>query len=242
MIRSIWVGLNLVAATVILSTWLFIRAAFGADEKVFDKLSRLWTSWILKRSGVTIHVEGLENVRLDAPQIFLSNHQSWYDVFALVTVIPKRCRFVGKKELLYIPVFGQAWKVLGHISVDRQDRAAAIRALDEAGELIRRDASSIVIFPEGTRSPDGRLLPFKKGGFMLALRTGVDIVPVGVSGGRAIMPKGKWRIRSGPIIVRFGEPIPMRDWSLDRREELMAEVRSRIESLLDSPVTTPRTS
>src|SRR5690606_15934022 len=133
------------------------------------------------------------------------------------------------KELARIPLFGTAWQAAGHISVDRSDRASAIQSLDEAGRLLRKDNSSVVIFPEGTRSPTGELLPFKKGAFMLALRTGVDIIPVAVLGTRRIQPKGGWRIRSGRIILRFGEPIPVAQYSEAERDDLIELVRSRIQ-------------
>lgn len=235
MIRTLLVTVLGALASLYYGSSFILRSIVRPDPRAYDRITRRWAACILKVSGVRLRVEGLEHVRMDAPQIFLPNHQSWFDVFALITVIPKRYRFVGKKELEKIPVFGRCWRTGGHISVDRKDRVAAIAALDAAGEVIRRDASSIIIFPEGTRSRDGRLLPFKKGGFMLALRTGVDIVPVAILGSRAILPKGKWRIRSGPIIVRFGEPIASAEWSVAQRDELVAEVRARIEAMLAEP-------
>ena len=238
MIRTLWVAITGTLATLFYGLPIIVTSFFRPNERMYDRLTRRWSKFILRRSGVSLYAEGLDHVALDAPQIFLSNHQSLYDVFALVNLIPKRYRFVGKKELERIPIFGQSWKAAGHISLDRKDRAAAIRALDAAGEVIRNDASSVVVFPEGTRSPDGNLLPFKKGAFMLALRTGVDIVPVAVLGSRAVLPKGKWRIRGGPIIVRFGEPIRTAEWPIAQRNELMAEVRARIEELLARPAPT----
>ncbi|HWV57708.1 MAG TPA: lysophospholipid acyltransferase family protein [Longimicrobiales bacterium] len=235
MIRTIWVTVLGSLATVVYGFWGIATTYATRDPHIFERLARRWARFILRRSGVRVHVEGLEHVDIGKPQIFMANHQSWYDVFALLSEIPKRYRFVGKKELEKIPVFGTCWKLAGHISIDRGDRIAAIRALDEAGEVIRRDASSVVIFPEGTRSRDGNMLPFKKGGFMLALRTGVDVVPVAILGSRAVLSKGKWRIRGGPIILRFGEPIRTAEMSVDERDSLMAEVRSRIEAMISRP-------
>ncbi|MBX6364620.1 MAG: 1-acyl-sn-glycerol-3-phosphate acyltransferase [Gemmatimonadetes bacterium] len=235
MIRSLWVGLNLIVSTVLIGLLVIVCALLRVKGRIYDFASRAWARWLLWASGTPVYVEGLENVRLDEPQVFVSNHVSWYDVFALAAKIPKRYRFVAKKELERIPLFGTAWKVAGHVSVDRGDRASAIRSLDQAGRLIREDNSSVVIFPEGTRGTGGELLPFKKGAFMLALHNGVDLVPVGVLGTQRILPKRGLRIRSGPILVRFGEPISTAGYDESTRDALMAEVRARIDELRSRP-------
>ncbi|MGH7460869.1 MAG: lysophospholipid acyltransferase family protein, partial [Longimicrobiales bacterium] len=141
-------------------------------------------------------------------------------------------RFVAKEELGRIPIFGRAWRTAGHISVNRGDRMQAIRVLEQFGDVVRNDNSTIVIFPEGTRSRTGDLLPFKKGAFMLALHTHIDIVPTAVVGSRAILKKGDSRVHSGRIIVRFGEPIPTVGYNEENRDHLIALVRSRIEIML----------
>ncbi len=235
MIRTIWAYLNLFVGTVVLATITVVAALLRIRGRIYDWTGRTWGKWMLWASGVRVYIEGLENVNRDRPQIFAANHVSWYDVWALAARIPKRYRFVAKKELAAIPLFGQAWKAAGHISIDRSNRSSAIASLDEAGRRLRRDNSSVVIFPEGTRSPTGELLPFKKGAFMLALRTGVEIVPVAVLGTRRILPKGGWRIRSGPIILRFGAPIPTEEYDESTRDELIARVRGEVEEMLAEP-------
>ena len=235
MIRTIWAYLNLFVGTVVLATITVVAALLRIRGRIYDWTGRTWGKWMLWASGAPVYIEGLENVNRDRPQIFAANHVSWYDVWALAARIPKRYRFVAKKELAAIPLFGQAWKAAGHISIDRSNRSSAIASLDEAGRRLRRDNSSVVIFPEGTRSPTGELLPFKKGAFMLALRTGVEIVPVAVLGTRRILPKGGWRIRSGPIILRFGAPIPTEEYDESTRDELIARVRGEVEEMLAEP-------
>jgi 1-acyl-sn-glycerol-3-phosphate acyltransferase len=237
MIRTIWVYLNilisviLIAGTVVLTSLLRVR-----NLRVYDWATRDWSRWILRAAGVRVEIVGLENVRLDEPQIFASNHVSWFDVWALAASIPKRNRFVAKKELEKIPLFGRAWKAAGHISVDRGDRRSAIQSLQQAGERLHRDNISVVIYPEGTRSRSGELGEFKKGAFMLALHTGVEIVPVAILGTRRIMPAGAWRIRAGRIILRFGKPIRTSEYNMSRRNDLIDEVRHQIESMLAAPV------
>ncbi len=239
-IRSVWVALNLLVSTILLSSMVVVAALFRYKGGIYDWAARTWSKWIIWSSGSHVVVEGMEYIRGDRAQIIASNHQSWFDVWALAAIIPKRYRFIAKEELRRIPLFGLAWSSAGHISVNRQDRSQAIKALDEAAELMRDDHSAVVIFPEGTRSPTGELLPFKKGAFMMALRTGIEIVPAAVLGSRAVQKKGDWRVRPGRIIVRFGPPVDSSKYDEAHREELMLAVRERIEQMLHAPVTKER--
>jgi 1-acyl-sn-glycerol-3-phosphate acyltransferase len=230
-ILSVWVWANLVVATIGLSALTVVFSWFRASMEYFDWTNRTWARWMLRVSGVRVHVEGGENAPAGKPKIFVSNHCSWFDVFALSASLPGRCRFVAKKELTRIPVFGRAWQVAGHICVDRGDRQSALRSLEEAGNLMRANSSGVIIFPEGTRSPDGNLLPFKKGAFMLALHTGVDIVPIGVSGSGDILRKGGFLVKPGIITIRIGQAIPVADYGFENRDGLMKHVRAEIERL-----------
>ncbi len=241
MIRTLWLELNIGVATFLLGSLVIVASLFGVRGNVYWWASRTWSRWLIWSTGCRVTVEGVENIAADRPQVIASNHVSHVDVISLAANIPKRFRFVAKKELARIPLFGTAWKAAGHISVDRGDRASAVASLDAAGRLIRQDYSAVVIFPEGTRSITGELQPFKKGAFMLALRTGVEIVPAAVLGTRRILPKGAWRLRSGPVIVRFGAPIDTTHYDEESRDALIDVVRSRIEQLLDAPpaVTAP---
>ncbi|MGQ0813713.1 MAG: lysophospholipid acyltransferase family protein [Gemmatimonadota bacterium] len=234
-VRTIWTYLNGVVATFVLSSMVVIGSLLRHRGGLYEWIARSWGAWIIWASGVKVIVEGAENLRLERAQIIASNHQSWYDVFALAAILPKRFRFIAKAELRRIPLFGLAWASAGHISIERQDRSQAINALDKAGELVRSDNSAIMIFPEGTRSPSGQLQPFKKGAFMLALRTGLEIVPAAVIGSRAVQKKNDWRVHSGNIIVRFGEPIDSSHFDEAHREQLTRLVRERIGALLDHP-------
>lgn len=236
MIRTAWAMLVSAIATVLFASGTVIGALLGVRRGGFyDGCTRYWSHWILWASGIRVHVEGVENIPADQPEIIVSNHFSWMDIPAIATAVPKRTRFVAKKELERIPLFGLAMVRAGHISIDRQDRGAAIESLERAGAALRSDNSSVVIFPEGTRSPTGELQNFKKGAFMLALHTGVNVVPTAVVGAYDVLPKYHWRLRRGPIIVRFGEPIPMAGYHPDNRDELVRLVRERIQALLDEP-------
>ena len=234
MIRTLWVWIFGAIATMSLSSLVVIGSLVGAPARLYTWIARTWGRVLLWAGGVQVEVQGAEHLRTDRPQIIASNHVSWFDVFALAAKVPNKFRFVAKEELGRIPVFGRAWRTAGHISVNRRDRMQAIRALEHFGDIVRQDNSTIVIFPEGTRSPNGQLLPFKKGAFMLALHTHVDIVPTVVVGSRAIQKKGDWRVHSGRIILRFGEPIPTVGYDEDNRDHLIALVRSRIEHMLQT--------
>jgi len=190
-------------------------------------VARLWSWLILKtyrvRSSVVLHPEGSSR----RPAVYVANHQSQFDIPALALAMPVDFRMVAKRELLYIPIFGWALWLAGFIFIDRGDRDRAIRSLDRAVRTIHR-GTSIVVFAEGTRSPDDRLLPFKKGGFILALQAGVPIVPVSIRGGGQVMPKGSLSVRPGTIEVVFGAPVSTSTYTLATQDALIAAVRDRI--------------
>lgn len=236
-IRSIWFWLATVVVTGAFSSAVVIASFVGGRAPFYSWIARTWSHLVIRLAGSRIRVEGEENAPAGTPRIYVSNHQSWFDVWALAAGLPGHVRFVAKKELARIPIFGRAWRVAGHICVDRSDRQAAVRSLDDAGELIRSDASGVIIFAEGTRSATGELQPFKKGAFMLALHTGVDIVPVAIIGTRHVLPKGSFRITPGTITIRIGSPIPTADYGSDTRDALMRRTRETLLDLLsDRPV------
>jgi 1-acyl-sn-glycerol-3-phosphate acyltransferase len=233
LIRSVWVVLVLLVVTPPLSLVVIVRSFLpGRSVRIYEGIPRFWARLMLRVSGVDVTAIGLHNVAPGRPQIILCNHVSWYDVLALTVVIPKRYRFIGKSELARVPLWGRAWQASGHIAIDRSDTRDAVASLDRAGQVVREDRSAIIIFPEGTRSPTGALQPFKKGAFMLALHTGIELLPTAVQGTRAILPRDSWRVRPGRIIVRFGAPIETAAYAVEQRDDLIARARSEIDSLL----------
>lgn len=190
-------------------------------------VGRNWVRWILKSCGIRVVVEGLENVDPRRPQVFMSNHQSVFDIGAIVTTVPVDFRFVAKRELTRIPFFGWALALGGHVIVDRGNRARAIASLDRAARQIAR-GTNVIIFPEGTRSPTGELQNFKKGGFHLALAAQVPVVPVTVSGSTRITPKRSLRVESGEVKIVYGKPIPTEGMTAEDRFALADMVREGI--------------
>lgn len=190
-------------------------------------LSRPWAGVILGLSGVQVRVEGMSRIPRDRPVIYISNHQSHFDVLALTRALPGQYRVVAKKELFAIPVFGWALWLAGFIKIDRSDRDKAFRSLDVAARKIAR-GRSVLIFAEGTRSRDGSLRPFKKGAFVLAIKSACPIVPLSISGSRAVLPSGSLRIERGTIDLVVGEPIESADYRLENKEDLMEAVRKAV--------------
>jgi 1-acyl-sn-glycerol-3-phosphate acyltransferase len=216
--------------TVILGLTAMVLCILVPGGRAFGPPMRLWAHLVLGAAGVRVRVSGAGP---STPCVFIANHQSQLDIPALVRALPSSVRFIAKKELLYVPIFGWALWLAGFVFVDRRDRDKAIRSLETAARRVRA-GTPILVFAEGTRSPDGRLLPFKKGGFLLAMQAGVAIVPVTLRGGTEVLPKGSLRIRPGRIEVVIGDPIDTTRYSFETRDALIAAVRGRIEAGLTS--------
>lgn len=233
MIRSLWVyvwgslATFWVGSGVVLHGMLKTRAL----PRVCAAAPRRWSAAILRAAGTRVELEGAENLRADAPQVLVANHESFFDVFTLAVHLPVDYRFVAKEELGRIPIFGKAWRTCGHISINREDRNAAVGSLDEAGRRIQEENLTIIMFPEGTRSTTGKLGRFKKGAFVLALQMGVPVVPVGIVGSRTVLPKSGWPVRRGTIRIRIGTPIPVEGLAMADRDRLMQQAWDEIARL-----------
>ena len=232
MIRTLWTAVVALAALAWWAPIVIWEARRGRkDDEWYVAITRRWVRSVIWASGCPIKVHGRGHIRPGVPQVVAANHISWFDVFALAAVIEEPYHFVAKKELQKIPLFGPALVAAGHIVIDRSNRERAIESLRAAGEKVRHSRGEVVIFPEGTRSRDGRLAPFKKGAFMLAAESRVAIVPTAVTGSYEIMPAGSWRIHPRTIHLHFLEPIPPEQVTAlvaDGPEPLMDLVRARI--------------
>jgi 1-acyl-sn-glycerol-3-phosphate acyltransferase len=166
----------------------------------------------------------MDHLKGEGPFIFMSTHQGYYDVFALLGHLPFQFKWLVKKELFSVPFLGWTMATAGYINIDREGTRKTVEALNEAAQKIR-EGMSIVIFPEGSRSPNGSIQPFKKGGFTLAIKSKVPIVPIAITGSRKIMPKDRLTVTSGEIRIRIGYPIETKDYSLKDRKPLMEKVK-----------------
>jgi 1-acyl-sn-glycerol-3-phosphate acyltransferase len=233
MLRTVWFFLVMVASTVWYGSGVVVAGVLGVKRRpggVYDRAAKRWAQKALWAAGIPYRVVGLDAVPLERPVVIASNHQSWFDIFLLAAVLPGSLRFVAKKELARVPVLGRAMRHAGHVFIDRQNRQAAFGAYDEAAQAIRAGISAVV-FPEGTRSRTGELLPFKKGPFVLAIAAGVPLVPVYCAGTFTLLPKGHWRIKAHPVALMFGLPIDTSGLGYEGREQLMVQTRAEIERL-----------
>ena len=219
----LWVPITVFATLLIALVWPFDRQC-----TLMHNICVLWARLVVAVSGVKVRVTGLQNVPRGQPVLFLSNHQGAFDIPALQSVLPVQFRWVAKKNLFKVPFVGWSMRLAGYISIDRENPAEAVKSMEEAAEKMSR-GSSVVIFPEGTRSETGALLPFKRGAFMLARKSGRPIVPVAISGTSGILKKGGFIVNPVRVTIAIGSPIPI--GSSDEKE-LRNMTKRQVEAML----------
>ena len=233
MIRFISLNAFIAIHTIILSTWCVLLAIFDRNGRMVHFYGAApWAKAILWVCGVKVIVKGLDNVESSVPRIYMTNHQSYFDILAVLACLPVDFKFILKKELVKIPIFGFAMKSARYIPIDRENPRKAIKSMNEAAEKIR-NGSSVLIFPEGTRSIDGRIQPFRPGGFHLALKSGCDLVPITIVNSHKIVPKGSLRIEKGSFTMNFDKPIPVKGYSRKDMDKLMNLVRETMISRMN---------
>jgi 1-acyl-sn-glycerol-3-phosphate acyltransferase len=227
MLRSIIIVAAALCITALAAACVVIINIFSAAEKHGRRIGRCWAKILLYISGVKIEIIGMENIVSGKPQILMANHQSDFDILICMAGIPLDFIWTAKKELFRIPVFGKAMRASGFIEIDRQDHEKAIKSLAQAAAKFQ-EGISVASFPEGTRSRDGQLLPFKQGMFYLALQTGIPIVPVSIIGSGKIMSKKSWQVNRGEIIMVIDKPVDVSGYTIETRASLMEKVRNII--------------
>ncbi|MDA8431117.1 MAG: lysophospholipid acyltransferase family protein [Geobacteraceae bacterium] len=220
--------------TALLALSASISTLFDSSGSCYAFHARLWARIGLILNNTPVALRGAEYLP-DGPFILMSNHQSNFDILALIAAIPRRIYWIAKKELFDIPIFGSSIRRGGYIPLDRSDGRKALKSMDTAAAIIRQ-GRSVVMFPEGTRSRDGHLLPFKRGGFMLAVRSGVPVIPVTINGSGKVNPSGLIELYSGRITVTLHPRVTVPDGMKKSEAEqwLMEEVRSVITSGLEN--------
>jgi 1-acyl-sn-glycerol-3-phosphate acyltransferase len=214
---------------------MLVSAIFGAKRHLYV-LGHIGVRLGLALAGIRVKVAGLEHVPRDRAAVYAANHQSNVDPPIIFDVVHPQLHILYKAEIDALPILARAFRYGGFIPVDRRNKEAALRSI-EVGAASIRAGNSFLIFPEGTRSRSAEMLPFKKGGFIMAIKAQAPIVPVAVQGGRDSMRRGSWMLRPVTVSVRVGAPIESTGVTLGRRDELIATTRQRIAALLaEGPV------
>jgi len=227
MLRSAWIIFASSIVTFVLSLLAIISGLISPYSNATNSIVRFWARSLLQISGIRIKVIGLDRIDPAQPYVFMSNHQSTFDIMTCLAVLPGAARFLAKKELFRIPVFAQGMKAVGMISIDRSNSKRARASLDQAVEEIKSGVS-VIIFPEGTRTRDGKIQPFKKGGFILAIKGGIPIVPIVLTGAMQIMQKKNLNLQKGSITIELLDPVDTHNFSYNQRNELIDSIRDRI--------------
>lgn len=223
---------SVILNTLVLAVVILAMAPFDKKGNLAHYIGKGWALLNIFLSGSRVAVRGKQTIVKSRNYILMSNHQSLFDVWVLIAKLPLQLRWIIKSEIRGIPVFGYALEQMGHIFVNRTTRKSALFGLKSAAKRIR-DGASVVVFPEGTRSEDGQLQKFQRGGSILANMTGAPILPVTINGSRFVLPKGTLALMPGRIEVIVGDLIDPSSFSDNGKDALLNAVKSAIEKNLD---------
>jgi 1-acyl-sn-glycerol-3-phosphate acyltransferase len=226
MIRTIALAVYFFLALVLVMPWLILWSLLTGSPDFMYAMAMKAVRLGNGIAGIRVRVEGLENIPAGVC-VFAANHISNVDPLAFVPAIPRRVSLLAKKELFRIPFLSAAMRLAKFVPVARRDPEAAAASVDTAVAHLK-EGLSFAVYPEGTRSPDGRLRPFKKGAFVMAIQAGVPVVPVSIAGAQHLMRKGDRAIHPGEVVVRFGPPVDASQFTMERRADLLARVESLV--------------
>jgi 1-acyl-sn-glycerol-3-phosphate acyltransferase len=215
-------------AAIPVSIIALLSAPIDRTGRTFHAMARLWSSMILWMFGIRVHTKGFEQLDASKRYIYVSNHASAFDIPAVIVGIPDDIRFILKKELTLVPIWGWALKYGHYITIDRGNARDAMKSLDEAAERMRQGAS-VILFGEGTRTRDGNLQSLKRGAFSLAVKAGMPVVPVTINNTFKILPRGSLRVNPADIEIVFDEPISIEGFDgREGEERLLKQVQAAI--------------
>ena len=227
MIRTTYIILWVVLTTIFWGLAAILTSFFTRTGNPVHIIARIWARGILLASRIKVTVNGLANIDPGQSYVYMANHQSNFDIPVLLAHLPVQFRWLAKAELFKIPIFGRAMRGAGYVKIDRFNQESAFESIKEAGSRMKNGVS-VMIFPEGTRSRDGKIRPFKKGGFIMAVDSGVPIVPVIMQGTRSIMEKSSLKINTGEVTMNIATPIATAGFTRDNKDDLIDSVRTAI--------------
>jgi 1-acyl-sn-glycerol-3-phosphate acyltransferase len=229
-IHTIIIYMWVIASTVVFGLLAILVSFFSKKGDGVHHIAQIWGRSITLVSGIRVTSTGVDPKFSGNSYIYMSNHQSNFDIPVLYSALPVQFRWLAKAELFRIPIFGNSMRCAGYISIDRSNRKSAFQSLVQATDMIR-NGTSVMIFPEGTRSTDGQLLPFKKGGFLLAVDAGVPIIPIKIYNTQKVMPKGRLLVRHHRVMIQIGSPIQTSGYTRKTKDDLIARVRDAMLSM-----------
>ncbi|HVN05205.1 MAG TPA: lysophospholipid acyltransferase family protein [Bryobacteraceae bacterium] len=221
----------IVLATILFGSMSLVASAFDKTGRTQHALARVWARVLLRVSGVRVHVEGLEKLQPDASYVLVANHRSYMDTPVVLAHIPLQFRFFAKQGLFRIPLLGGHLRRAGHLPVVRGDPRASLKSVSAGARLIVQRGVSVLLFPEGGRSPAG-MRDFKEGAAYLAIKAGVPAVPIGIGGTRQVLPMGSAVVQPRPVTLRIGDPIPTAGLKPTARGGLTETLQKRVAELM----------
>jgi 1-acyl-sn-glycerol-3-phosphate acyltransferase len=227
---SVWCWTMALALTLVFALLAILTSWVPPRGKLYVRWARGWSRCIVFLCGIPVRFEIAQEAEEVPEAIFMPNHESALDILVLFLAVRQDVRFLAKAGIFRVPIFGWSMRLAGFIPVDRQKTDRAKEVFGELTDRLRKGAS-VLVFPEGTRSRTGELGPFKKSGFLLALHTGLPIVPIGIQGSREVVGPGSLAVRPREVVVRMGRPIPTAGLGVSHRAELMEKVRAEIQRL-----------
>ncbi len=230
LLRSLFVWIGIAAATVLFGLPAIVAAFVPPRGDWFLLFARGWARTILAFCGISVRLLHAERLRDDRSRVVAANHESFADILVLLARLPMQVRFLAKRGVFGVPVLGWSIRAAGFIPVDRGDRTRGAATVEAALRGLQK-GRSLVVFPEETRTRNGELSDFKKGAALLALRSGLPILPVAIAGTRRILPAGAWRMRPGPVVVSIGDQIEVAGRSSKERAEVTAQLKEAVARL-----------
>jgi 1-acyl-sn-glycerol-3-phosphate acyltransferase len=231
-IRVAWLCLWLAIVTITLGIPVMLAGMLSRTGNLAFSISKIWAYVVLAVSFVSAEIKNKEKLLSRTSYIIISNHQSHFDILALVTTLGIQFRWIIKKEILKVPIFGYALYTSRNIFIDRSNTTRAIESINKGVNRLPKDAG-VMVFAEGTRSSDGQIHEFKKGGFMIAIARKIPVLPVTVNGSRRVLPKGSLVVKPGKIQVVIGDPIDTSGYTADNVQELIDKTRLEIMANFD---------